>query len=63
MTERVQALHVSDKLGNALVSVFVFADDSFQVVDERKGARAVIMDTREKAPAAPVKTLEAFNHV
>lgn len=44
-----QAIHLSGKNGRSLVSVFVWHDDTFQVVDERGGARASIIDTHEAA--------------
>lgn len=44
-----QALHISGKNRRALISVFVWHDDTFQVVDERLGARATIIDTHEAA--------------
>lgn len=61
---RTQAIHLSDRKGRSLVSVFVRADDSFQVVDERGNNRNLLIDTlvakEPPAPEAPVKTLEAF---
>jgi hypothetical protein len=48
---RVQSILVSDKRGRSLVSVYVRADDTFQVVDERGGSRLLLMDTKETEKA------------
>lgn len=57
MTEdtRTQSTHISDRRGNPLVSVFVFADDTFQVVDERGSNRRVVLDTHI-GPRVSVRT-------
>lgn len=49
-----QAIHLSGKNRRNLISIFIWHDDTFQVVDERGGARATIIDTHT-APKAKVQ--------
>lgn len=42
-----QSIHIDDRKGRRLLAVFIYQDDTFQIVDERGDNRKVVIDTHQ----------------